>query len=168
MASQKIIKDQVQKLTFGDYDNTGNMIPRELQKIERYSSGSLFAHILWDYNDKTGRTIVLCEEDLDNIDYESFGTTFEKELAKIGLKPEEVQKRRYGRFQVISQPDGSIIPFSDYTVEFDFVNRKGFPYHHEKVDVYDVQGEEKAIQYVKNSNSSYGSYVTNFRVTPKK
>lgn len=162
----KIVKNKPQELEFGDYGNRGTMIPIAIEKISEISR-TLSVHILWSYDDKTERTIVLCEDDLEAVDYESFGTTYEAELAKLGITPEGVQSfgsGAYKRYYNITEKDGTIIPYQKFIVTYDVVHPKtGAIINHLSKEVT-ARGPERAIERVKSRNS-YGTY-SNYKATP--
>jgi hypothetical protein len=122
----KIVKNVGQKLEFGDEGNYGRMVPIAFDRVMTFGGNSVLSFCLvWDYADGTGRTIKLCHDNPEDIDFESFGTTYEQELKKVGLSSSQVQvisgstgKKAYN----IKDKDGTIRPFYDYEIDYDFVN----------------------------------------------
>ena len=90
--SKTIVKGLKQNLEFGDEGHFGNLIPIAFDRVMTfYGNPELSFCLVWDYDDKTGRTIKLCHDNPEDIDFESFGTTFEQELKKVGLSIDDVQ-----------------------------------------------------------------------------
>lgn len=166
--TNKIKKGQGQGSEVGDFKHYGRLIPQELVGICD-DHGFLFTEIRWAYNDKTNRTIVLRENDLENVDYESFGTTYDAEIQKLGLTPEGIQIIGFGnyrRYCNIMEKDGTIVPFEDFVVSYDIVHPKtGVIIEHGEKEVQ-ARGAQRAIERVQQLLHSY-LRVDNFKAIPK-
>lgn len=141
-----ITKGVLRTVEYGDYDNFGTLIPEEV-KIEKCGT-EVYAIITYKYDESSDRTIDLCTDDIDKIDYESFNTTKGAELGRRGLKPDEVQVFR-GRTYVIKDEDGVIRPFKNFTVEFDYVTPVRYLEPAHKTIKCEVRSTDGAIKYVK-------------------
>jgi hypothetical protein len=128
--AKSIVKGIKQNLEFGDYGNSGSMIRIEFDHVRTFPGNPVLSFCLvWSYNDNTGRTIELCHNNPEDIDFESFGTSYEQELKKVGLTPDEVQViDRYPepRAYNIKDADGVIRPFYDYEIYYNFVDNNFF------------------------------------------
>lgn len=94
-----IVKGVTANICFGGYDDcVADLTPVELKKIERCGD-ILTACILYEYPD--GRSIVLTENKLREVDYSSFGTSLESEIEKTGLKMEDVKEYPSGEFNIM-------------------------------------------------------------------
>lgn len=78
------------RLEFGDYGNFATLTP-EAVSIERFGPTHLSAVITYNYGKDDSRVIDLCHDNLAEIDYESFGTSYESELDKIGYTPDQIR-----------------------------------------------------------------------------
>lgn len=154
-------------LEFGDYGNKGTLTPEAVQ-LKTYDYRKIHAIVTYRYDD--GRTIDLAHDNVDNIDFESFGTTFEKELSNIGYRPNEVQFRKASAFNysynvglyIIKKEDGSIVPYEKFLVTYDVVWPNGAGTSREETKC-EAQGEMGAIEYVKHINSF--KRISNIRAT---
>jgi hypothetical protein len=158
--AKSIVKGAKQRIEFGDYDHYGNMIPAEFDCVMTFSGNPVLSFCLvWSYGDGTGRTIKLCHDNPEDIDFESFGTSYEQELKKVGLTPEEVQvidgypePRAYN----IKDADGVIRPFYDYEIDYDFVDeRDNVDAEHPKHRIGPFRTEERARDYFKKYIEKY-------------
>ena len=143
---EMIIKNVPKGLEFGTYGNYGTLIPESV-KIEKFGSTHLYAVITYNYGPNDDRTIDLCHDELMGVDYESFGTTFEEELAKLGYKRIEIQKLS-GGWHIIKTADGQVRPYAKYLVHFNRIFANGSisaDCTHECI----CQGEEEAIEQTK-------------------
>jgi hypothetical protein len=155
--AKSIIKGVKQNIEFGDYGNYGSMIPIEFDRIMTFHGNPVLSFcLLWDYNDGTGRTIKLCHDNPDDIDFESFGTTFEQELKKVGLSIDEVQVIDNDRAYNIKDADGVIRPFYDYEIDYDFVDEQdSAEAEHPKHRIGPFRTEERARDYFKKYIEKY-------------
>jgi hypothetical protein len=94
---EMITKNVPKRLEFGDYGNFATLTPENLT-IEKFGN-TLCAVITWNYGPNDNRTIELCHEELNEIDYESFNTTLEAELNKIGYTSNQLEPY-LGRYYV--------------------------------------------------------------------
>ena len=94
---EMITKNVPKKLAFGDCDNFATLIPENLT-IEQFGN-TLCAVITWNYGPNDNRKIELCHKELNEIDYESFDTTLETELNKIGYTSNQLEPY-LGRYYV--------------------------------------------------------------------
>ena len=117
---EMIIKDTPKRLEFGMEGNWGTLVPEDV-KIEVFDTDHLCAVITYNYGKNDDRTINLCHDDLLEVDYESFGTTFETELNKLGYKRNEVQDLGK-RWYIIRLEDGTVVPYAKYKVSFDRIS----------------------------------------------
>lgn len=150
---EMIINNVPKRLEFGDYGNWGTLVP-EAVKIEIFGESHLSAVVTYNYGKNDNRTINLCHSELDEVDWESFGTTFEKELIKLGLKTNEVQKLR-NEWHVIKMKDGSVIPYAKYKVAFDRLSSYDGSVLSSDVNECIAQGEERAIEQTKKWERNY-------------
>ena len=154
--SATIVKDKKQNLEFGDHGNYGNMVPIEFDRIMTFQGNSKLSFCLvWSYDDGTGRTIELTHDNPEDIDFESFGTTFEQELKKIGLNTDEVQiidsypdRCAY----IIKDSDGVMRTFQDYEIYYNFVDNNFYDIPDEDPDkpkhrIGPFRSEERARNY---------------------
>lgn len=140
-----IKKDTPVKLEFGDYGNWGTLIPEGLYLMT--SNGTdICAVIKYNYGKNDSRTIELCHNELHEINFESFGTTLENELEKIGYKRNEVQQLR-NKWYIIREKDGTVVPFERYEVKFDYVHPGEFGYTEKKSISCETRGEDRALKY---------------------
>lgn len=158
---EMITKGIAKRLEFGEEGNWGTLIPEDIS-IVTYDNFHIHAAITWNYGKGDGRTINLCHDKLDEIDFESFGTTFEAELEKIGYKVNEVQKFR-DKWYIIKEEDGTIVPFERFEVKFDYVHPGTFGYTENKVITCEARGEERAIKYAERC-VDYSSWMHNITV----
>lgn len=158
--TKSIVKGVNKRIEFGDYDNYGNLIPAEFDHVMTFSGNPKLSFcLLWDYADGTGRTIKLCHDNPEDIDFESFGTTFEQELKKVGLTLDEVQvidsypdRCAYN----IKDADGVIRPFYDYEIDYDFVYEEdNVDAEHPKHRIGPFRTEERARDYFKKYIEKY-------------
>ena len=155
---KEFIKGKEVTIEFGNYDNFVDITPDSFC-LESYGS-TIEALITAHYSD--GREIEFVHENLNDIDFESFGTTFESELNKIGYKENEVQQVR-NKLYIIKEKDGTIIPFEKFTVKFDYVHPGVYGYTEEKVMNFEVRGEEQAIKFAEHY-VEYPSWMQNIVV----
>ena len=158
---EMIIKNVPKRLEFGDYGNWGTLVPESLY-LRTINGDTIHAVITWNYGKDDGRTIDLCHDELHEIDFESFGTTLESELEKIGYKRNEVQKLR-DVWYVIKEEDGTIIPFEKFEVQFDYVKPGEFGWTENKVIICKTRGEKAAIKYAERC-VDYPSWMHNISV----
>lgn len=143
---EMITKNVPKRLEFGMEGNWGTLVP-EAVKIEKFGSSHICAVITYNYGKDDDRTINLCHNDLLEVDYKSFGTTFEAELEAIGYKKNEVQKLR-DEWHIIKTADGQVRPYAKYLVHFNRIYANGTisaEYTHECI----CQSEEEAIEQTK-------------------
>lgn len=158
--SKTIVKGLKQNIEFGDYGNYGSMIPIEFDRVMTFHGNPILSFCLvWDYDDKTGRTIKLCHDNPEDIDFESFGTTFEQELKKVGLSIDDVQVIDSHGERVaynIKDDDGVRRPFYDYEIDYDFVDeRDNADAEHPKHQIGPFRSEERAREYFKKYIERY-------------
>ena len=158
---EMITKGIAKTLEFGDEGNFGTLIPEAIY-LRTINSDTIHAVITWNYGKDDGRTIDLCHEELHEIDFESFDTTFEAELNKIGYKINEVQKHR-NKWYIIKDANGDIIPFEKFEVRFDYVQPGEYGWTEEKFITCETRGEERAIKYAENC-VFYPEYIKNINV----
>lgn len=139
---KKFIKGVATTIEYGDWDNFVTVIPESVSF--RTISGTIYAIVEAHYKD--GREANFTHDDIEEIDFESFGTTFKDELNKIGFEENEVQF--YGKLYIIKNEDGSITPFETFKAEFDY---KVMPYGYvdHKIVTYKTRGEEAMMKYLK-------------------
>lgn len=157
-----ITKNVPKRLEFGMEGNWGTLIPESLY-LRTINGDTVHAVITYNYGKDDDRTINLCHDELHEIDFESFGTTLEIELEKVGYKTTEVQQLR-DRWYIIKEEDGTVIPFEKFEVKFDYVHPGQFGYTENKVITCDVRGERKAIKYAEGC-VMYPSWMHNVVVT---
>lgn len=150
---EMIIKDVPKRLEFGMEGNWGTLVP-EAVKIEKFGSSHICAVITYNYGKDDDRTINLCHNDLLEVDYKSFGTTFEAELEAIGYKKNEVQKLR-DEWHIIKMEDGSVVPYAKYRVYFNRISSYDGRVMSSDVHEWTSQGEEKAIEQTKRWERNY-------------
>jgi hypothetical protein len=170
--TKTIVKDLKQNIEFGDYDNYGNLIPSAFDGVMTFSGNPKLSFcIVWKYADGTNRTIKLCHDNPDEIDFESFGTTFEHELKKVGLSVDDVQiidtydgPRAYN----IKDADGVRRPFCDFEIDYDFVDEKDNDMaNHPKHRIGIFRSEEQARKYFKEYIDKYiWQDIDNLTFTP--
>ena len=140
---EMITKNVPKRLEYGIEGNWGTLVP-EAVKIEKFGDSHICAVVTYNYGKNDNRTINLCHDELLEVDYESFDTTFEAELDKLGYKRNEIQKLSK-EWVIIKNDDGEVIPYAKYRVSFDRLSCKGNVISsgsHEWVS----QGEEEAIK----------------------
>ena len=158
---EMITKNVPKRLEFGMEGNWGTLIPEEVS-IVTYNNFDIHAVIKYNYGRDDNRTINLCHDELHEIDFESFGTTLEAELGKIGYKVNEVQQLR-DKWYIIKEEDGTIVPFEKFEVKFDYIQPGQFGYTENKVITCDARGEDKAIKYAERC-VTYPSWMHNISV----
>ena len=158
---EMITKGIAKRLEFGEKGNWGTLIPEDI-RLETCNNSTIHAIIKYNYGENDNRTINLCHDELDEIDFESFGTTLEAELEKIGYKMNEVQKFR-DKWYIIKEEDGTIVPFERFEVKFDYVHPGTFGYIENKVITCEARGEERAIKYAERC-VDYSSWMHNIVV----
>lgn len=141
---EMITKNVPKRLEFGMEGNWGTLIPEEVGLVT-YNKYDIHAVIKYNYGKDDGRTINLCHDELHEVDFESFGTTFEAELKKVGYKTNEVQQLR-DRWYIIKEDDGTIVPFEKFTVEFDYLEPGFNNPTHRRIEC-ETRGKERAISY---------------------
>lgn len=159
---EMIRKNTPKKLEFGMEGNWGTLIPEEVSLVT-YNKSDVHAVIKYNYGKDDGRTINLCHDELHEVDFESFDTTLEAELEKVGYKRHEIQQLG-NRWYIIKNEDGTVTPFEKFEVKFDYVHPGQFGYTENKVITCDVQGEARAIKYAERC-VSYPSWMHNVVVT---
>ena len=157
-----ITKNVPKKLEFGMEGNWGTLVPESLY-LRTINGDTVHAVITYNYGKDDGRTINLCHDELHEIDFESFGTTLEAELGKIGCKVNEVQQLR-DKWYIIKEEDGTIVPFEKFEVKFDYIHPGQFGYIENKVITCETRGADKAIKYVERC-VNYPSWMHNITVT---
>lgn len=159
---EMITKNVPKRLEYGIEGNWGTLIPESLY-LRTISGDTIHAVIKYNYGKDDGRTIDLCHDELHEIDFESFGTTLESELEKVGYKINEVQQLR-DKWYIIKEEDGTIVPFEKFEVKFDYVHPGQFGYTENKIITCDTRGEDKAIKYAERC-VTYPSWMNNITVT---
>ena len=86
---EMITKNVPKRLEFGMEGNFATLTPENL--IIKKFGNTLCAVITWNYGPNDNRTIDLCHDELNEIDYESFNTTLETELNKIGYTSDQLE-----------------------------------------------------------------------------
>ena len=142
---EMITKNVPKRLEFGMEGNWGTLVPESLY-LRTINGDTVHAVISYNYGKDDGRTIDLCHDELHEINFESFGTTLENELEKIGYKRNEVQQLR-NKWYIIREKDGTIVPFERYEVKFDYVHPGEFGYTEKKSISCETRGEDKALKY---------------------
>lgn len=150
---EMIIKDTPKRLEFGMEGNWGTLVPEDV-KIEVFGTEHLCAVITYNYGKNDNRTINLCHDDLLEVDYESFGTTFETELNKLGYKRNEVQDLGK-RWYIIRLEDGTVVPYAKYKVSFDRISSYDGRVLSSGTHEWTSQGEAKAIEQTKRWERNY-------------
>ena len=150
---EMIIKNTPKTIEFGDYGNWGTLVPESV-KIEKFGVSHLSAVVTYNYGKDDNRTINLCHNELEEIDWESFDTTFEAELAKLGLKQNEIQKLR-NEWYIIKLDDGSVVRYAKYQVSFDRVSSVTGKVLSSGKHEWISQGETKAIEQTKRWERDY-------------
>ena len=144
------------RIEFGDYDNWGNLVPEAISlRVDRYAK-TIGTCITYNYGPNDNRKIDLCGDRVDEVDFESFNTTFEEELAKVGFTMEEVQFSG-DKLHIIKMEDGSIVPIEKFKVTFEY--RNGMT---EEV-VCCAQGPEKAIKWADHYRFRWNEVVVSSR-----
>lgn len=154
---KKIIKGVATTFEYGDWDNFVTVIPEKIS-LNRISD-RIFADI--DSKSTYGMETNFTQDNIEEIDFESFGTTLEAELNKIGFEENEVQF--YGEeLYVIKNEDGTITPFEDFKAEFDY---KVMPYGYieHKIVTHKSRGEEKFLRYV-NFIGYDSKFISNLKI----
>lgn len=144
----------VRRIEFGDFDNWGDLVPEAISlRVDRYSK-TIGTCITYNYGPNDNRKIDLCGDHVDEIDFESFNTTFEEELAKVGFTKDEVQFNG-GKLHIIKMDDGSIVPIEKFKVTFEYRNGNA-----EEVVCYG-QGVDGAINCAKHRRWHYYDTIVN-------
>lgn len=159
---EMITKNIPKRLEFGVEGNWGTLIPEEVS-IATYNNFDIHAVIKYNYGKDDGRTINLCHDELHEIDFESFGTTLEAELGKIGYKVNEIQQLE-DNWYIIKEEDGTIIPFEKFEVQFDYIKPGEFGWTENKIIICKTRGEKDAIKYAERC-VNYPSWMHNITVT---
>ena len=143
---EMITKNVPKRLEFGMEGNWGTLVPESLY-LRTINGDTVHAVITYNYGKNDGRTIDLCHENLEEIDFKSFDTTVVEELNKIGLKEKEVQIFK-NQCYIIKEDDGTIVPFEKFTVEFDYLEPGFNSPTHKRIEC-EARGKERAINYAK-------------------
>lgn len=159
---EMITKNVPNRLEFGVEGNWGTLIPEEVSLVT-YNKSDVHAVIKYNYGKDDGRTINLCHDELHEVDFESFDTTLEAELEKIGYKRNEIQQLG-NKWYIIKNEDGTVTPFEKFEVKFDYIYLGQFGYTENKVITCETRGEDRAIKYAERC-VSYPSWMHNVTVT---
>lgn len=152
-----MIKNGVsRRIEFGDYDNWGTLVPEAVSLTVDHYHKVIGTRITYNYGPNDNRKIDLCGDKVEEIDFESFGTTFEAELAKVGYTREEVQFNG-ATLHIIKREDGTIVPIEKFKVTFEYKNGSN-----EEVVCYG-QGEEGAINCATHRRWNYYDTIVNVR-----
>ena len=154
----EIVKKNVaMRVEFGDYNNWAILVPEALKLTKM--ADKIYAIITYNYGLNDKRTIDLCEHEIVNIDFNSFSTTFEKELKKLGYKSSEVQFHK-NKLYIIKDKNGKIVPFEKYLVTYDYTE---YGYTEEYSIKCETRGPDCAINYAK-ACTKFPALMQNIRV----